>query len=658
MAKPSSIQLPVDRVTAPGVVLRNAAEARAGEADRVATEANEGHDAGERTGRRDRAVSYGQRLAVRADRGDRPRAVGDAGDPDLLADGETRAVDGCREDDRAAGRGARERDGPGDPVPARDRDRAGQRGGNGGKRGAVHQQDRTVARRSIAVERRVVREARDRPDADARQVHGLADGEPEALPGLAVAQQDAVARQGERGRDGQEVRDRDLAGEGREAADDRATAQEERVAVAELAVGRETGDRVRAAVWQRDLLADLEAVAGPPQPVVTGEPGDRTGRRAGARYVEIEHAIDLEQGVAATVDGRDPAVVRELATLTGDRVEVAARLERALDVEVVVSGAQQDVDDLDRRQRAVGAEHAVRVQADRPVADPAGVLAGLAERVLAVGQVRVGGAQEVGEVEVLAHVQAGEGRRGELARQVFLAAVAVDVERVDLLPLGRLGGDPEDRGIALARQQDRGMKRAVGAGRAALDSERAADAAEQVRLLAERSQAGTPRGELEERIGDERDDDRVVPVAAVGDRARLIGVARRGCGEVRDRGPLVDRQVSGVIPRQLVRREQAAQRRAGERDLVGPGGIGPADQLDLEQALRAAVLPLETQTRSVPFELELDQLSLEEAVVEPAAVVGADERAGDLVDRGVVHEARTRRVPCSVSSLSPTAAIV
>ena len=86
----------------------------------------------------------------------------------------------------------------------------------------------------------------------------------------------------------------------------------------------------------------------------------------------FEHALDLQ---VTTGD-----VVRELLARAGERVEVAAGLERAVDLQRVVSGAEHDVDDLDRRQRAVRREDAVRVEADRAVADPAGVLAGLAER--------------------------------------------------------------------------------------------------------------------------------------------------------------------------------------------------------------------------------------------------------------------------------------
>ena len=74
----------------------------------------------------------------------------------------------------------------------------------------------------------------------------------------------------------------------------------------------------------------------------------------------VEGAVDLEERVAAAVDGRDPAVVRELAAEAVDRVEVAARLERARDRQVVVARAEQDVDDLDRRERAVRGELAVR----------------------------------------------------------------------------------------------------------------------------------------------------------------------------------------------------------------------------------------------------------------------------------------------------------
>src|SRR5207245_1838416 len=102
----------------------------------------------------------------------------------------------------------------------------------------------------------------------------------------------------------------------------------------------------------------------------------------------------------------------------------------------------------------------------------------------------------------------------QAAGQVLLAAVAVDVQRVDLLPLGRLRGDAERRQVVFARQQHCAVQRPVGRGCAALDRQRATDAREQVRLLRERRQVLAARRELEERVGQQRDGQVLVPGAA------------------------------------------------------------------------------------------------------------------------------------------------
>src|SRR5262249_57946213 len=112
-------------------------------------------------------------------------------------------------------------------------------------------------------------------------------------------------------------------------------------------------------------------------------------------------------------------------------------------------------------------------EAVRAVADAAGELGRLAERRRVAAQLR-------GEVEVAAHLEAGQGRRGQRAPVVPLGAVVVNVERVDAgrLEARRHRRDVEERAVVLAGQQDRGGERTVGGGGGALGRPRAADAAE------------------------------------------------------------------------------------------------------------------------------------------------------------------------------------
>ena len=284
---------------------------------------------------------------------------------------------------------------------------------------------------------------------------------------------------------------------------------------------------------------------------------------------------------------------------------------------MVVALAEHDVDDLDCRQRSVGREDVGdRVDAHRAVTDAAGVLAGLAERARATA--------ETGEVEALPHVQAGQRGRREGAGQVFDAAVVVDVQRVDLLPLGRLRCDLERRRVVLARQQHGGVDRAVGGRGAALDGQRPADAGEQVRLLAERLPVLAAGREEEERITDERDGRLLVPGTARRDRAGLRRVVLIRSGEGRNGRPLGHGQRD-------VRRGTGQQRRViRDQQHVGLARRRAGDRVDLEERAGERV--------------DLEQLALEEAGVEPALAVVADQRAAQPVDLAGVRACGRRSV--------------
>src|SRR4029077_12732543 len=127
-------------------------------------------------------------------------------------------------------------------------------------------------------------------------------------------------------------------------------------------------------------------------------------------------------------------------------VVVGARHEGARDRQSVVALAEEDVHVLDRRHVAVSLERAAWAERDRAVADATRVVAGLPEREV------IAGPQQVAEVETLTHAEAGERGRGQRADAVLAAAVVVDVERVDLLPLRRLRRDAEHRAVALTGQ--------------------------------------------------------------------------------------------------------------------------------------------------------------------------------------------------------------
>ncbi len=514
-----------------------------------------------------RAAGQGQREAVGRDRADRPDAA-HAGDRHRHAGGEAGAGRAARRECHRGG-GAVER--AARPESAR----------HGHSRGEVRRRERRPAdeqRAAVAIGRVV--EAGDRPQA-AQAVDGdlLAVVEAEAPPGQAVAAGDPAGRQVERTRHLEVVGYGD-GGRDVRAREPRCVRQQQRAARTVGGVG-EAGDRVgpvEPAAHDRYLLPDREAGPGKAHPVAA-----RQLARGG-----VKGACQRQQRGAATVHGREPAMGRSPAGCAVGAV-VGAGHERALDRQVVVALAEQDVEHLDRRHVVVGGEVAARVELDRPVADASRVDARLAKRE------RRSGREQVAEVDPRAHAQAGEGGRGQHARLVLVAAVAVDVQCVDLLPLGRLRRDSERGAVAFARQQDRRVQRAVGVGGAAFDGQRAADAAQCVRLLREDLQVLASWRQQVVHVREQRHVDLLEPVH---------GAERHG------RGPLRDRRRRG-----------------------NAGRLGGAGQLeDVQVAAAGRLERLDLVDRGIG--VDLDQLALDEAAVEPARAV----RACDLTRGEVVGE--------------------
>jgi hypothetical protein len=165
---------------------------------------------------------------------------------------------------------------------------------------------------------------------------------------------------------------------------------------------------------------------------------------------------------------------------------------------------------------------------------------------------------------------------------VLDAAVGVDVEHVDLRGLAGLRRDGEQRRVLLAGHEDGLAQAAIGAARAALDPQRALDAAEQVLALLEDLQVLAAGREGEARVGDDADRDGLPPVlGGEGDDVGPLGHGHRGRHALGQRG--------------------VARRRDLEE--VEAAGGRPGDRLDLQQHVGAG---------------ELEELALEEAEVQPA----------------------------------------
>ena len=288
-----------------------------------------------------------------------------------------------------------------------------------------------------------------------------------------------------------------------------------------------------------------------------------------------------------------------------DQLDSDVRVERAEDLEGVVALAEQQVDNLDRALAAVRDELAVD-ERDGAVADPAREDRGLAEGLRVAA--RVGRA----EVEVLGETETLDRRRRHRALAVLLAVVVEDVEDVDLLRLGRLRADREQRAVLLARELQAELERAVGAGDAALDRQRALELREHVGRDREVLDAGARDRLRVLEVGDEDDALVEVPVRV------WAGIAVVEGG---DRGEAVDPDVEqrAVGPREGVL--------GRELELVVLRQVVAADDRDLEAAA-------DGQARG---RADLDPLPLEEAVGEPA---GGEKRVADVADQAAARRQR------------------
>ena len=584
--------------------------ARAIDLDGVAADADDAHDHGLAAAdrcRRDCAALQVQRLAVEADVLDHQRA-GLAGDCYRLAGREAGAGPGlgvgtgdCCGRHGGASQGIE--------VAARHGD------------GTCHRADpQRIAREQQRAAKTCawpVVEIGDRVElghATGGEGHLLPDRESEVLPRQVVGADDAVGLHREGTADRQVIDQRHGAFEGHGLVRHcpATGAGEQHDAARSAGLVAEAGDRERGCARRRaehDALADRQAVGRPAEPVDT--------RERAARAVELELPIHLHHGIAAAVHGGDAAVIRRLGLETSERVVVRARHQRAVDIERIVALAEHDVEHLDRRATAVGGEdllgriareRGILDQADRAEADAAGVDARLAER-------RQPGSQKGTEVQARAHVQAGERGGSERALQVLVAAVVVDVERVDAHPFRRLRWHLERQRIRLARQQDGLGDGAIGAGRAAFDHQWPANAVEPVLDLREHAEVLVAGLHVVARVGDHVDGLRDVPVASrVGQHGGPLGERHRGCAA---------RDELGGIRHHAVDAGRVADHQQVEL-LVAGHAVG--DEVDLEGAGAEGV--------------GLEQLPFEEAVVEPAAAVQAGQHAQHLVDAGVVAVGR------------------
>ena len=240
----------------------------------------------------------------------------------------------------------------------------------------------------------------------------------------------------------------------------------------EVVVGEADHDPLARDAGDLDGLADEEALRLPVERLRPGQVDLRLGRRC------------------ARVDQRELDRAGELDRVVG--------VDRALDVEAVVADAEHQVDDLDRALGAVRGERAVD-ELDGAVADATGEDRRLAERLRVAA--RVGRA----EVEVLRQAEARQSRRRHRAGAVLLRAVVEQVEDVDLLRLGRLRADLEQRAVGLAGQLEPELERTVGAGDATLDGERTLELPEAVRRDREDLGAVTCDRHVEVDVGDELD---------------------------------------------------------------------------------------------------------------------------------------------------------
>ena len=170
---------------------------------------------------------------------------------------------------------------------------------------------------------------------------------------------------------------------------------------------------------------------------------------------------------------------------------------------------------------------------------------------------------------------AQRGRRHD-ACAVLDAAVVEDVEHVDLLALGRLRADREQRSVDLAGEHDAVVEAAIGTGDAALEGDRATQLRQHVRGGRVALRTLPHERDLEVDVGGELDPLQLVPVVGrerhCGGDAVDLDEAGAGCDRRRDR------ELERVVVRQVVATDDG--------DLVVTGvGTGEADPLALEEAV-------------------------------------------------------------------------
>ena len=212
-----------------------------------------------------------------------------------------------------------------------------------------------------------------------------------------------------------------------------------------------------------------------PQAVLRGVAVDyqRRTRATTAEHgdgVTTDRAVGLGQ-VTATLHQRDRAMARR-AGQRGRRRRFRRCAQGAGDGQLVVAAAHHQVEHFDGAHNAVSAEVAVRVDADAAETDTA----------RNEGRLAVAGG---GKAQAVGHLEAGQPGRAEHPDLVHLARIVVDIEHVNLVDLGRLGPDSDQRGVLLTGQHKGRGQAAINAADTALDGERALQGRQQVRLRGE-----------------------------------------------------------------------------------------------------------------------------------------------------------------------------
>ena len=274
-------------------------------------------------------------------------------------------------------------------------------------------------------------------------------------------------------------------------------------------------------------MADQEVVFLPTAPVIAGDIGAERGRGDCERTGSLDQGVDGHDGLQPAQHRQQIAaedqnrIVSWVLSLGGDRIvdrldgegglesvdgdrlagqeaeafpidsflrdraAIAAGIgrvgERAggfdwpcwvecpFDDQTVIALAQHQVHDLNGRDALIGGKAALS-EANAAEADAAGDDIRLAEDA---GRCR-------SEVEIVRHAKAAQRRLGHHAGTVFLAAIVVNVEHVDLLAFGRLLADPEEEAVLLAREFQPVNQRSVGAGDATFNLQRSAQFREEM----------------------------------------------------------------------------------------------------------------------------------------------------------------------------------